>query len=75
MHELALKVDANATRNLKRDFEALATEDRYTDESIRCALENGNLAYDLTEISVVCATLALIVGELNPARGGPKLWS
>jgi hypothetical protein len=64
-----------ATRNLERDFEALATEDRHTDESIGCALENGDLANDLTEISVVCATLTLIVGELDPARSGPKLWS
>ena len=75
MHKLALKVDANATRDLEGDFEAFATEDRYTDESIRCALENGNLANDLTEIRVMCATLTLIVGELDPARSRPKLWS
>jgi hypothetical protein len=75
MHKLALKVDANATRDLEGDFEALATEDRYTDESIRCARENGDLANDLTEISIVCATLTLIVGELDPARSRPKLWS
>jgi hypothetical protein len=75
VHKLALKKDANATRNFKRDFEPLATEDRYADEGIWCALENGDLANDLTEISVVCATLTLIVGELDPARSGPKLWS
>ena len=73
VHKLALKVDANATRDLEGDFEALATEDRYTDESIRCARENGDLANDLTEISIVCATLTLIVGELDPARSWPKL--
>ena len=72
---LALKKDADTTRDLEKDFEALAKEDRYADKSIRCALENGDLANDLTEISVVCATLTLIVGELDSARSGPKLWS
>jgi hypothetical protein len=75
VHELALKINADATRDLKGDFESLATEDGDTDESVWCALQNGNLANDLTEISVVCATLTLIVGELDPARSGPKLWS
>ena len=49
VHKLALKIDANATRNLEGDFEALATEDRYTDESILCALENGDLAKQLSD--------------------------
>jgi hypothetical protein len=75
VHKLALKKYANTTRDLERDFEALATEDRYTDESIRCALQDSDLANDLTEISIVCATLTLIVGELDPARSRPKLWS
>ena len=50
-------------------------ENRYTDETVWCTVQNGDFADDLTEISVVCATLALIVGELDPARSGPKLWS
>jgi hypothetical protein len=75
MHKLALKVDANTTWDFEGDFESLATEDRDTDESIRCALQDSNFANDLTEISIVCATLTLIVGELDPARSRPKLWS
>ena len=75
MHKLALKVDPNTTRDLEGNFEALATENRYTDESIGCTLENGDLAYDLSKVSIVCATLTLIVGELDPSRSGPKLWS
>ena len=75
VHKLALKIDANATRDLKGDFESLATEDGDTDESVWCALQNGNLANDLSKISVVCATLALTIGVLDPARSGPELWS
>ena len=75
VHELALKIDADAARDLKGDFESLATKDGDTDESVWSAIQNGNLANDLTEISVVCATLALTIGELDPARSGPKLWS
>jgi hypothetical protein len=74
MHKLALKIDPNATRDLEGNFEALATENRHTDESIGCTLENGDLADDLSKVSIVCATLTLIVGELDPARSGPKLW-
>ena len=67
MHELALKIDANSTRDLEGDFESLATEDGDTDESVWSAIQNGNLANDLSKISVVCATLALTIGELDPA--------
>jgi hypothetical protein len=75
MHELALKIYTNAAGDLKGDFKTLATEDGYADESVWCALQNCYLANDLSEISVVCATLALAVGELNPASSGPELWS
>ena len=75
VHELTLKINANATRYLEGYFESLAAEDGYANESVWCALENCDLSDDLSKISVVCATLALTVGELNPARGGPKLWS
>jgi hypothetical protein len=34
IHKLALKVDANATRDLEGDFETLAADNGYTDESI-----------------------------------------
>ena len=70
-----MKIDPNATRDLGGNFEALATENRHTDESIGCTLENGDLADDLSKVSIVCATLTLIVGELDPARSRPKLWS
>ena len=73
MHKLALKIDPNATRDLEGNFEALATENRHTgDESIGCTLENGDLADDLSEVSIVCATFTLIVGELDPARSVPS---
>jgi hypothetical protein len=76
VHELALKIYANAAGDLKGDIKTLATENGYADESVWCALQICYLADDLSEVSVlVCATLALAVGELNPARGGPKLWS
>jgi hypothetical protein len=68
VHELALKIDADAARDLKGDFESFATKDGDTDESVRGALQNGNFADDLSKIGVVCATLALTIGELDPAR-------
>ena len=40
VHELALKIYANATMYLEGYFESLAAEDGYANESVWCAIEN-----------------------------------
>ena len=74
MDQFALQVDGRAFRILEGDFETLATKYRHTDESIRCILQDSDLANDGTEVGIVRGTaIPTFIAKLDPLGRVPKM--
>ena len=71
--KFALQVDGRAFRILEGDFETLATKYRHTDESVRCTLQDSDLADDGTEVGIVSGTFPLSIAKLDPLGRVPKM--
>jgi len=73
MKKNTLQIDPWASWDLEGNFETFETENSDTNEGVRGAVKDGNLADDGTKVGKVRGALSLAITELDPLRNIPSM--
>ena len=73
MEKDTLQIDPWAAWDLEGDFETFETENSDTNEGVRGAVKDGNLADDGNKGGKVRGALSLAITELDPLRNIPSM--